>query len=125
MSSRLITSKETKRILKEIQSRSNLRPNILARIAINLAIANDYKPSNEQYDSKGLEFHRDVLLGNYEQLFKSLISQQLNNKLTEKEFFPDILKLYLENGSTILESEYNFAGNYKSFFSNILKNDME
>ena len=125
MSSRLITSEKAMTILKDIQARSGLRPNILARIAINLSINTDIELENKDYDKKGLEFHRHVLLGDYDQLFKALISQKLNRNITEEEFFPQYAQIYLEEGVNILEREYNYAGNYRTFIKNITLDKLE
>lgn len=122
MASRLKTTEKTMGILKDLEQKSNLRPNILARIAINLAINNSVSPVDKDtnYDSKGLEFHRQTLFGDYEQLIKSMISQKLNRHLTEEEFFPDITKFYLEKGIILLESEYSYANNFERFFKNLI-----
>ncbi|SDK99889.1 DndE family protein [Halanaerobium congolense] len=122
MASRLKTTEKTMEILKDLEQKSNLRPNILARIAINLAIQNSISPDNNDinYDNKGLEFHRQTLFGDYEQLIKSMISQKLNKHLTEEEFFPEITKFYLEEGVKLLESEYNYANNFERFFKNLI-----
>ena len=125
MSSRLITSENAKDILKDIQARSGLRPNILARIAINLAISEDISFNKKDYDKKGLEFHRHVLLGNYDQLFKAMIIQKLNQNISEEKFFPHYVQIYLEEGVEILKREYNYAGNYKTFIKNITLNNLE
>jgi DNA sulfur modification protein DndE len=122
MATRLKTTEKTMEILKDLEQKSNLRPNILARIAINLAIKNNSLPldKNTDYDSKGLEFHHQTLFGDYEQLIKSMISQKLNKHLTEGEFFPEITKFYLEKGVELLESEYNYANNFERFFKNLI-----
>ena len=125
MSSRLITSENAKNILKDIQARSGLRPNILARIAINLSINEDTSINNKDYDRNGLEFHRHVLLGDYDQLFKALISQHLNRNISEEKFFPDYIQIFLEEGVKILKREYDYAGNYKTFIKNITMNKLE
>jgi len=125
VSSRLITSENAKNILKDIQARSGLRPNILARIAINLSINEDTSINNKDYDRNGLEFHRHVLLGDYDQLFKALISQHLNRNISEEKFFPDYIQIFLEEGVKILKREYDYAGNYKTFIKNITMNKLE
>jgi|AntRauTorckE6833_2_1112554.scaffolds.fasta_scaffold03807_7 DNA sulfur modification protein DndE len=119
---RLKTSIQTKEILKDIQKRSNLRPNILARIAINLSITSKFSIKDKNYDNEGLEFRRETLFGNYEILFKSLMNYDQNTNLTEENFFPYYTKLYLENGAKLLHSEYEFAGNIDTFLINILDN---
>ncbi len=119
---RLKTSKKTMNILKNIQSRSNLRPNILARIAINLSISSNIEITEKKYDNEGLEFRKETLFGDYEILFKALIRQDQNKNISEEKFFPYWTKIYLEYGTELLQSEYEFAGNIDTFLVNIIDN---
>ncbi|MCK8817160.1 DndE family protein [Natroniella sulfidigena] len=122
MKFRLKTSAKTKEVLKEIQARSNLRPNILSRIAINLSLVQDDPVKDQEYDNNGLEFPRNVLLGEYDQLYKALISQRLGRHIKEEEYFPNYVKLHLERGTRLLKNEYNYAGNFETFVKNLINN---
>ncbi|MFW6025412.1 MAG: DndE family protein [Candidatus Woesearchaeota archaeon] len=127
---RLKTSEKTKEILKELENRSNLRPNILARIAINLVINAEKIPPEKNYDNNGLELRKETLFGNYEILFKALILQNekentnKNNldKIKDMPFYPDKVKQYLDFGAELLKSEYEFAGNFDQFTLNLIDN---
>ncbi|GAB6100173.1 hypothetical protein JCM16358_20520 [Halanaerocella petrolearia] len=125
MKFRLKTSKQTKEILKKLQSKSNLRPNILARIAINLSLTNETPVSEKDYDNDGLEFPRNVLLGEYDSLFRALLTQKIESHLEEEKYFPHYIKLHLERGSKMLEREYEYSGNFKTFVTNLTKNKLE
>ena len=124
---RLKTSKKTKETLKSLQNRLNLRPNILSRYSINLSIkainTGEILPKKE-YDNDGLEFRKETLFGDYELIFKTLMTQVLNKKISKDEFYPYYTKLFLEHGVKLLENEYEFAGNYETFLLNIINNKM-
>ena len=115
MKFRLMTSKKTGDILKLLHNKSNLRPNILARISINLSLLEDTPPEDKDFNNKGLEFHRNVLFGEYDRLFKAIFAQNLGREIEEEEFFPDLTKLHLERGSKLLKNEYEYSGNFKRF----------
>lgn len=120
---RLRTSENTKEILLKLKDRSRLLPNILARIAINLSIIQEEPiDTNIEYDSGGLEFHSEILFGEYEILFKALMTQRNEQFLTDKDFFPVYTKAHLERGARLLNSEYEFAGNFETFIINLLDN---
>lgn len=118
---RLFTSKKTEEILKDLQSKTNLRPNILSRMAINLSLQQNIQVPKKEYDDNGFEFRKETLMGNYEILFKALISQKAGKQLSEQEFFPEYTKLHIENGITLLKSEYELGGNYEKFILNLMK----
>jgi len=124
---RLKTSKKTKETLKSLQNRLNLRPNVLSRYSINLSIkaikTGEILPEKE-YDNDGLEFRKETLFGDYELIFKTLMTQVLNKKISKDEFYPHYTKLFLEHGVKLLENEYEFAGNYETFLLNIINNKM-
>lgn len=116
MKFRLMTSRETGDILKLLHNKSNiLRPNILARIAINLSLLEEEPPESKDFDNKGLEFHRNVLFGEYDRLFKALFAQNLGREIEEEEFFPFLTKCHLERGASLLKKEYEYSGNFKRF----------
>ena len=127
---RLKTSKNTMKILKELENRSHLRPNILARIAINLVIKKGKVPLDKDYDNKGLELRKETLFGDYEILFKALILQNEKENCSESKFneiinipfYPEKVKQYLDFGAELLQSEYEFAGNYDQFTLNLIDN---
>jgi DNA sulfur modification protein DndE len=121
MNFRLKTSKFTGEKLKQLQSTTNLTPNILARIAIGLSLRQAGTPQIEINDSNGLEFNRNTLTGEYDYIFKALITQHSNKELTEDEYFPDLFNAHLERGVRLLSNEYQHAGNSEKLIINLLQ----
>jgi DNA sulfur modification protein DndE len=117
---RLKTSKATQEILLELKEKTNITPNILARIAIALSLKNPTPLKDIEYDSSGLELPRHVLTGKYDAIFKALIVQYEGRELTDEEYFPKYVKLHLERGAKMLLNEYKYAGNYEKFILNLM-----
>lgn len=115
MNFRLKTSKATMDILLDLKNKTNITPNILARLAIALSLKNQNPLEDIAYDSMGLEFSRAVLTGKYDLLFKALIIRYEGRELTDEEYFPKYIKLHLERGAKMLMNEYKYAGNYERF----------
>ena len=120
MNFRLRTSKKAGDRLKELQDKLRLTPNILCRYAVVLSLRNSEPVVNFVNDTSGLEFNRTTLTGEYDYLFKALIAQRLGREITDEEFFPDLFNAHLERGITILESEYDYAGNQEKMIVNLL-----
>jgi len=116
---RLKTSKATMDILLDLKNKTNITPNILARLAIALSLKNQNPLEDIAHDSMGLEFSRAVLTGKYDLLFKALIIRYEGRELTDEEYFPKYIKLHLERGAKMLMNEYKYAGNYEKFIINL------
>jgi DNA sulfur modification protein DndE len=121
MNFRLKTSKITGEKLKQLQSTTNLTPNILVRIAIGLSLRQEGVPNVELSDNNGLEFNRNTLTGEYDYIFKALITQHSQKELTEAEYFPDLFNAHLERGVRLLSNEYQHAGNSEKLMINLLQ----
>ena len=96
-------------IFEAIGLREHLQPYSLAKISIALAIKNKYKYSGQNADSLGLELNRQTITGDYDLLFKKLIEINEGHSIPEEEYFPNILKSYLDNGACLLEQEYKYT----------------
>ena len=94
MQFRLKTSKKTEEIFSMISQREHLQPFALSKIAIALAIRENYNTFSDEAstDSNGLELNRQTITSDNDILFKLLI--QLNEKrhIEEEEYFPGIVK---------------------------------
>lgn len=123
MNFRLRTSKKTMEILKDLQAKTNLTPNVLGRLAISCSLLNDEVNINDipEEDTNGIEFNRHTLTGDYDLLFKALVSQYCGKHLTDEEYFPTYLKKHLDRGSELLKAEYKYTGNYEKFIINLAK----
>ena len=103
------TSKKTMEIFEAIGIREHLQPFALSKIAIALAIKNKYKFTGENSDSLGLDLNRQTITGEYDLLYKKLIEQNEGRSIPEEEYFPDVLKAYLDYGAGLLEQEYKYT----------------
>lgn len=122
MNYRLKTSEEAKIILEDLRDRTNITPNILARYAISLSIK-DSKPLNinKNLNHRGQEFHRQILTGKYDLLFKTLITHKEQKPISDDEYFNLYLPAHLERGIFKLQSEYQINKRKEKFLSAISK----
>ncbi|WP_347861066.1 DNA sulfur modification protein DndE [Salimicrobium sp. PL1-032A] len=121
MNFRLRTSADTAEILKNLQSSTKLTPNVLSRLAVSLSLKIPEAPSAKLADTSGLEFNRNTLTGEFDYVYKALITQYMKREVQDEEFFPDLFNAHLERGIKLLENEYRHAGNADGFFHNLLK----
>lgn len=96
-------------IFEAIGTREHLQPFALSKISIALAIKNKYKYKKENEDYLGLDLNRQTITGEYDLLFKKLIEQNECRSIPEDEYFPDVLKAYLDYGAGLLEQEYKYS----------------
>lgn len=120
MNFRLRTSKKTADKLKNLQDKTRMTPNILSRYAVVLSLRNPEAVINFVRDTSGLEFNRTTLTGSYDFLFKSLIAQHTLREITDDEYFPDLFNAHLERGVSLLENEYDYAGNQEKMIINLM-----
>ena len=103
----LRVSLQTQEILKQFESRNRLDPQAVARVAISLAIRSDV--AIEAGDADGFEMEREALPGDWDSFFKALIEAQEERHIEDAEYFPAVVKAYLDAGARMLESEYKYA----------------
>lgn len=120
MNFRLRTSKQAQDILLDLKDKTNITPNILSRYAVSLSLLEPEPLTRFNYKTDGLEFNRHVLTGKYDAVFKALITQYEGRELSDEEYYPDYLKAHIERGISLLNSEYNYAGNYEKFILNLI-----
>lgn len=125
MQFRLKTSKDTMDILKQLQTNTNLTPNILARLAISLSLLLEEPIEHFESDTNGLEFNRNTLTGTQDFVYKAIIAQQLGRPVSDEEYFPTLIKKHLDRGAKLLENEYKYAGNYEKFIKSLANFEME
>lgn len=121
MNFRLKTSRSTGEALKGLQASTGLTPNITARIAVSLSLRQEQQVTEStSSDIGGLEFHRDTLTGDYDYVFKAMITQHAKRTISDEEYFPGLFKAHLERGAKLLLNEYSYAGNYERLMANLL-----
>ncbi|MCG7384386.1 MULTISPECIES: DndE family protein [Paenibacillus] len=120
----LKTSKYAKEILTQIHSSSGITPNILIRYAVALSLKkndpnNPIEPIMKDFPD-GLVLNRSTVTGEYDYVFRAMITQAAGQELTDEEYFPSYFNAHLERGIRALSSEYKAAGNYEKFIRNLL-----
>lgn len=113
MAFRTRTSEKTMKIFKAFEMRDHLQPFILAKLSIALSIKRGFRyEKDELEDGQGLDLNRQTITGEYDLLFKTLIEVHENRHITDEEFFPNVVKAYLDNGATLLEQEYKYSNDF-------------
>ena len=113
MSFRTKTSKQTMEIFKTFETRDHLQPFILAKLAISLSIRAGFRfDASKIPDSLGIDLNRQTITGEFDSLFKALIELNEEKHLSDEQFFPTILKSYLDNGAILLDQEYKYSNDF-------------
>lgn len=121
MQFRLKTSKRTQEIYDAIYAREHLQPFVLAKISISLALKKGYKSLGDQRtaDSDGLDLNRQTITSDNDMLFKALIEVNESRHIPEEEYFPDVIKRYIDHGALLLEQEYKYNRDIYSHLVNL------
>lgn len=107
------TSKKTADIYNDFLVRDHLQPFILAKLSISLAIRNKFHyETTKIVDSMGIDLNRQTITGDFDLLFKALIEQNEGRFIPDDEYFPNVLKAYLDHGAKLLEQEYKYANDF-------------
>jgi len=124
---RLKFSSEASNIFKELQAQTHLTPNILARLAVGISLTVDGEPEIAEKIklNDGLEINRQTLTGDYDLIYKALITQHSRRELADEEYFPTLFNAHVERGLTMLQNEYKYSGNTDKFYENLLKFNLE
>ena len=107
MKNTLRVSLQAQEILRQFEARNHLDPQAVARVAIALAIRSDGVITAD--DEDGFEMDRETLLGDWDSFFKALIEAREERHIEDAEYFPAVVKAYLDAGARMLESEYKYA----------------
>ncbi len=121
MQFRLKTSKKTQQIYSAIYAREHLQPYVLAKISISLALKKRYKSIGDESvsDTDGLELNRQTITNDNDMLFKALIEVNESRHIPEEEYFPYIIKRYIDYGALLLEQEYKYNRDIYSHLVNL------
>lgn len=120
---KLRTSKKTEEIFSTIQNSLGLAPFILSKLALSLSINIELTLTEDDYKTNnlGLELNRQQVTGEYDSLFKALIAMAEKRVLSEDEYFPGIIKAYLDRGAMLLEAEFKYGNNLYEHLANLDK----
>lgn len=120
MQFKLRTSVKTANIIKELQAKTSITPNVLARLAIGLSLKDPEQINPNPLENPiGIEFNRHTLTGSHDIIYKILISQHANRYLTDEEYFPVYFNQHLERGMPKLKNEFDYAGNTEKFLNSL------
>lgn len=95
---RIYLSKKTWDQLKYLQTKTRLTPNVIARIAISLALR-DIRTASVNIDKPEQShiINRDVLFGDHEKAYEALVRQFCTEQKIEAEV-QDIVRSLIDNG---------------------------
>lgn len=120
----LKTSKYAKEVLLQLQASTGLTPNILIRYAVALSLRNNEQASEITPMTKdfteGLTLNRNTVTGEFDYVFRALITQAAGREVSDEEYFPGFFNAHLERGIRTLAGEYKSAGNYEKFIRALL-----
>lgn len=117
MTNKLHTSKKTQDIFTSLGKSVNLQPYILSKLAMALSIRKgQLQPGDYETDNEGLELSRQVIFGDHDLLFKSLIVNNEGKVIREDDYFPALVKAHLDRGAKLLEDEKRYS---KDFYNHL------
>ena len=116
------TSKKTMEFFQAIEASENLQPYALSKLAISLSLKSQTPLSDEDFstDNNGLELNRQTITGEYDELYKCLISMKEKRHIDDDEYFQKYMKAHLDRGAKYLYSEFRYGGD---FISHLLNTD--
>lgn len=121
MTNKLHTSSKTQEIFSSLGQSLSLQPFILSKLAIALSIRKGaLAPSDFETDNNGLELSRQVIFGDHDLLFRSLIVKNEGRAIREDDYFPDLVKAHLDRGAKLLEDEKRYT---KDFYNHMCRLD--
>jgi DNA sulfur modification protein DndE len=107
-------------IFEELQSRTNLKPFVLSKLAIVLSLKNDDIESlNFDTDSNGLDLNKQTITGKYEIMYKCLIEQHCGHHLKDEDYFPTYVKAHIDRGALLLYNEFRYAKDFISYLAGL------
>ncbi|MFK4300401.1 DNA sulfur modification protein DndE [Paenibacillus sp. RC254] len=120
----LKTSKYAKDVLLQLQASTSITPNILIRYAVALSLkigdsSAELTPLTKDF-TDGLSLNRSTVTGEYDYIFRAMITQASGKELSDEEFFPGYFNAHLERGIRALAAEYKSTGNYEKFIRALL-----
>ena len=116
MFSQIRTSKENKDVVAKLTRRLGLgTENVIARIAYTYSLATDVKLDiKDLANSSGKEYSKAVLFGDNFNTYLGMICTHYNLYRTDKDI-PKYIKLHLDHGLKILNSELEDRPNLDGF----------
>lgn len=106
--SKVKLSKDTSEKLIMLTSRLGFKSRfVICRLAIGRSLREGKSVRSYQIsDNDGIEFNRSTLTGDGDLLFKALIVQLEQKRMTDEEYFSSYLRKHIERGVDLLHGEY-------------------
>ncbi|RYZ91410.1 MAG: DUF1832 domain-containing protein [Proteobacteria bacterium] len=101
------TTTENKQVISELTRKLELgSENVIARLAIGYSLGKEKRFTvRDLKDSKGKEYSKSVLFGNYYPVYVSMICVAYGLHKMDKDI-PKFLKIHLDDGLELINEEY-------------------
>lgn len=124
MNGRLTTSLEVEQKIIELQKLMKLSTKAsVMRIALGLSLKSQTDPRIEypekDNDHGGATYQRITITGDYDELYKALLIEQVGKKLKDNEIFPELFNSHISRGVNVLYDEYQLKGSYDKVVDSI------
>ena len=124
MNGRLTTSLEVEQKIIELQKLMKLSTKAsVMRIALGLSLKNQTDPRIEypekDNDHGGATYQRITITGDYDELYKALLIEQVGKELKDNEIFPELFNSHISRGVNVLYDEYQLKGSYDKVVDSI------
>lgn len=124
MNGRLTTSLEVEQKIIELQKLMKLPTKAsVMRIALGLSLKSQNDPRIEypekDNDHGGATYQRITITGDYDELYKALLIEQIGKELKDNEIFPELFNSHISRGVNVLYDEYQLKGSYDKVVDSI------
>lgn len=124
MNGRLTTSLEVEQKIIELQRLMKLSTKAsVMRIALGLSLRSKTDPRLEypekENDHGGATYQRITITGDYDELYRALLIEQIGQEVKENELFPELFNSHISRGVNVLYDEYQLKGNYDKVVDSI------
>lgn len=126
MNGRLTTSLEVEQKIIELQKLLKLSTKAsVMRIALGLSLKSNLDPRKEynekNNDHGGATYQRVTITGDYDELYRALLLEQLDKEIGDNELFPELFNSHISRGINVLYDEYQLKGNYDKLLDSIFE----
>ena len=91
-----------------MKKKTGLTPNILARFALCMSIKERSIPNPDEFDQGGSELSPEVLFGEHEQMYHTLMINRLDNdKLDYEKYLNTMARAHINRGVIALHPRIN------------------
>lgn len=110
------TSRANKEVVSKLTRKLNLgAENIIARLALSYSLSRNNELSLVDIkDSKGKEYAKEVLFGEYIDYYVGMVALHYNLHVSNKDL-PKYIKMHIDDGLDLLNSEFEDGANLDQF----------